>query len=171
MEIVPVRFLLLLAAAALNVTVPFPEPAAPPVMVIQSSLLTVVHVHETGAVTAMLPVPPVRASVWLVGLIWYLQMTACDTVNVWPAMVIVPVRGADPELAGTVNCTVPFPVPDAPLLIVIHASLLIAAHEHDEAVVTAIETPAPPAAPIELLVGVMAKLHVTGGGAGDPDPI
>jgi hypothetical protein len=57
------------------------------------------------------------------------------TVNVWPAAVIVPVRGA-PVLAATEKFTAPLPEPLAPLRIVIQASLLTAAHEQPAAVVT-----------------------------------
>ena len=47
---------------------------------------------------------------------------ACETVNVWPAAVIMPVRAA-PVLAATLNATVPLPLPEVPLEIVIQATL------------------------------------------------
>jgi len=73
---------------------------------------------------------------------------ACDTVNVLPAAVMVPLR-AVPEFAATVNETVPFPVPDAPLEIVIHPAFDAALHPQlvDDAVI-AIE-PDPPVSPID----------------------
>ena len=55
-------------AATLNATVPLPLPLAPLVTVIQLVLLlTAVHAHPAGAVTAVDPVPPPAATDWLVG--------------------------------------------------------------------------------------------------------
>jgi hypothetical protein len=56
--IVPVRDVGALFIATLNVTVPPPEPLAPPVTVIQLTLLPAVHVHPVPAVTVMDPLPP-----------------------------------------------------------------------------------------------------------------
>ena len=67
---------------------------------------------------------------------------ACVTVNVWPAMVSVPVR-AGPVFAATVKFTVPLPVPDVTPS-VSHAALLTAVHVHPAVVVTATGVPAPP---------------------------
>jgi hypothetical protein len=56
---VPVRELVFGFAAALNATVPLPLPLAPLVTVSHDvSLLTPVHAHPAGAVTAVEPVPP-----------------------------------------------------------------------------------------------------------------
>ena len=57
------------------------------------------------------------------------------TVNVWPAIVIVPLR-ADPVLSDTLNPTGPLPVPDAPDVTVIHGAPLIAVHVHPSPAVT-----------------------------------
>ena len=51
----------------------------------------------------------------------------CVRVTVWPAIVSVPVRLA-PELAGTVNVTVPSPDPLVPEVIVMNEALLVAVH-------------------------------------------
>jgi hypothetical protein len=59
-----------------------------------------------------------------------LQPPSCETVNVWPAAVIVPLRAA-PEFADAVNCTVPDPVPLAPAVTLIHGSLATDVHAHD----------------------------------------
>lgn len=45
-------------AVTLNVTVPLPVPIAPPVTVIQLTLLTAVHVHPTCVVTETGPPVP-----------------------------------------------------------------------------------------------------------------
>ena len=56
---VPLRCDELVLAAALNATVPFPLPLAPLVTVNHDVLLlTPVHAHPAGAVTAVDPVPP-----------------------------------------------------------------------------------------------------------------
>jgi len=56
---VPVRCVVLGFAAALNATVPVPLPLAPLVTVSHEVLLlTPVHAHPVGAVTAVDPVPP-----------------------------------------------------------------------------------------------------------------
>ena len=68
---------------------------------------------------------------------------ACDTVNVCPAAVIVPLR-ALPELAATVNAIVPLPVPDAPLEMVIHAAFDEAVHAHVVAEAVTVMEPEPP---------------------------
>ena len=47
------------------------------------------------------------------------------TVNVWPAMLMVPVRAA-PGFAATLNATAPLPVPLAPARTVTQATLLLA---------------------------------------------
>mgnify|MGYP003578221681 CR=1 FL=1 len=73
---------------------PLPLPFAPPVMVTQNSPLEAVQLQFDVVVT--LTVPVVAADderVVDVGAIVNVQGAAgCVTVNVWPAIVIVPVR-------------------------------------------------------------------------------
>ena len=70
-------------AAALKFTVPLPEPLAPDVMVSQLTPLVAVHAHPVPAVTFVLPVPPVAATLVDVDDSPYVQPApACDTVNV-----------------------------------------------------------------------------------------
>ena len=67
---VPVRWLVVGLAVALNATVPSPLPLAPLVTVNHGVLLlTPVHAHPVGAVTAVDPVPPPATTDWLVGAI------------------------------------------------------------------------------------------------------
>ena len=61
-------------------------------------------------------------------------------MNVWPAIVSVPLRAA-PLFAATVNATVPLPLPDPPLAIDIHGAFADAVHEQPAAAVTATEPP------------------------------
>jgi hypothetical protein len=85
------------------------------------------------------------------------------TVNVWPAMVIVPVRTAA-VFAATVKLTDPLPVPAAPAVIVIHDALLTAVHAHVPPAVTVIAVPAPPASAIDSLAGAIVLVQLGGGG-------
>jgi hypothetical protein len=131
-------------AWTVNCTVPLPVPDEPEEIVIQGTLLTAVHPQPLGAVTDDEPVPPAAATVCDVGEIEYEQPLFWVTVNVCPAIISVPVRSG-PVFAWTANCTVPFPVPEVPEEIVIHATLLEAVHVQEDPVVTAVE-PVPPAA-------------------------
>jgi uncharacterized membrane protein len=150
--IVPVRAGPVLAAAE-KLTVPSPLPLAPAVMVIQASLLVAVQVQPAAAVTLVEPAPPAAAMVWLAGLMENVQPDPCETEKVCPATVIVPVR-AGPVLAAAEKLTVPLPVPVAPAVMVIQASLLVAVQAQPAAAVTLVE-PAPPAAAMVWLVGLM----------------
>jgi hypothetical protein len=69
---------------------------------------------------------------------------ACVTVNVWPATVNVPVLAA-PLFDAMLNATDPLPLPEAPLVIVIHDAFDVALHAQPDAVVTAVD-PLPPVA-------------------------
>jgi hypothetical protein len=89
------------------------------------------------------------------------------TVNVWLAIVIVPLRAA-PVFAATVKPTEPLPVPLAPDVIVIHDALLPAFQVHVPAeAVTATAVPVPPAAAIDSLFGAIVNVQLgDGGGVG-----
>lgn len=88
-------------------------------------------------------------------------------MNVWLAIVIVPLRAA-PVFAATVKPTDPLPVPLAPDVTVIHDALLTAFQVQVLTdVVTAIGVPAPPAAATDSLFGAIVNVHEGGaGGAG-----
>ena len=75
-------------------------------------------------------------------------------MNVWPAIVSVPVRELVPVFAVALKLTEPLPVPEAPPVTVSHPSLLVADHEQPAAAVTA-DVLAPPAAGIVALTGEM----------------
>jgi hypothetical protein len=62
---VPVREVVPVFAATLNVAVPDPFPVEP--VVIHVALLTAVHAHPAAALTVAVTVAPVAASDWLVG--------------------------------------------------------------------------------------------------------
>ena len=118
--IVPVRADPVLAATA-NPTEPLPVPETPVEIVIQVVFEPAVHAQVDGdAVTPNDPDPPASATLWSVGEIENVHgggggaAAACDTVNVLPAAVIVPLRAA-PEFAATVKDTLPLPAPELPL--------------------------------------------------------
>ena len=154
---VPVRALVFGLADALNATVPVPLPLAPLVTVNHDVLLlTPVHAHPAGAVTAVDPVPPPATTDWLVGAAHRCSAAAWVTVNVWPAIVSVPVRALVFGLAAALNATVPVPLPLAPLVTVNHDVLLLTpVHAHPASAVTAVD-PVPPPATTDWLVGSSA---------------
>jgi len=65
-------------------------------------------------------------------------------VKAWPAMVTVPVREAVPPFAATRTDTLPLPLPEAPAVTVIHATLLSADHVHEVLAVTPTVNVPPP---------------------------
>jgi hypothetical protein len=151
MVIVPVRCGPVFAATE-KFVVPLPAPLAPAVIVIQVSLLAAVQAQPVAVATLTDPVPPAAATLCEVGLRVNAQPLACVTVNVWSAMVIVPMR-CGPVLAATENCVVPLPLPLAPEVMVIQAVLLAAVQAQPAAVVILTE-PAAPAATTLCEVGV-----------------
>jgi hypothetical protein len=115
-------------------------------MVIHGSMLVAVHAQPVAAVTAMVPVLAADVTFADAGEIVGVQgAPACVTVNVLPPTVSVPVRGAVAVLAATAYVTEPLPLPAAPALMVIHASLLVAVHAQPVDAVTA-TVPVPAAA-------------------------
>jgi hypothetical protein len=69
------------------------------------------------------------------------------TVNVVPAIVIVPVWAVVVALAAALNATVPLPVPLAPEVTVSHDVLLLTAVQAHVAPAVTVTEPVPPAAP------------------------
>ena len=166
---VPVRAAPALTAA-LNATVPLPVPDAPPVIVNHETFATAVHAQVPAeAVSATDPEPPVSAIVWPVGAIVNVHAggggAAWVIVNVFPAAEMVAVRTLVPVLAATENATVPLPVPDAPAVMAIHATLVVAVQAQLAAdAVTAIE-PVAPASATSCDVGEIENAHAGGGAA------
>ncbi|MFN7919502.1 MAG: hypothetical protein U0Q16_05360 [Bryobacteraceae bacterium] len=144
--------------AALNDTVPAPDPLVPPVTVIHEALLVADHPHPAAADTFTDPVPPAAGTLADPALSEYEHPKLCTTVNVCPAAVSVPVR-AGPVLAATLNPTVPLPDPEAPDEIVIQASLL-AAVQLQPVPETTLTDAAPPAGVADMLGADSAKLQV-----------
>ena len=81
---------------------PLPVPLLPAVMLIQAALVVAIHAQPAPAVTPTLPLPALEINEAVVGVIAYVQgAPLCVTVNVWPAIVIVPVRELVLLLAAT----------------------------------------------------------------------
>ena len=82
--------------------------------VIQGALLTAVQAQSAGALTLVTaPATPATGTERLAGDIVGAQ-PAWVTVNVWPAMVIVPLRAALPMFGSHRVADVPLPVPLGP---------------------------------------------------------
>ena len=80
-------------AAALNATALVPVLLAPDVTVSHDALLLAVHAQPFVAVIVTEPVPPANGSDWVFPESAYEhESAACVTVNVPPAIVMVPVR-------------------------------------------------------------------------------
>lgn len=153
--IVPVRVVVPVYAATVNVALPDPLPLEPAIMVIHGALLLAVHAQPAPALTVLLPVPPWLLNVWLVGDVEYEQAApACVTLNVVPAIVSVPLRLVVDVFAATEKPALPAPEPVAPLVTVIQVALLVVLHVQPEAAVTEVP-PEPPAAPKDWLVDEM----------------
>lgn len=84
----------------------------------------------------------------------------CDTANVRPAIVRFAERPDVDVFAATVYPTLPFPLPLAPLVIVIHETGLVAVHAHAPGSVTATEAE-PPLEPTDALTGAIVDEQVT----------
>jgi len=147
-----------------------PGPDVRLVMFTQGTFATAVQLHDVAdAVTVVEPEPPVSDTDCAFGAIVKVQVGGggggadWDTVNVWPAIVRVPLRAA-PVLAAVLNATVPLPVPEAPLVIASHGTLAVALQAHDAAdAVTAVD-PVPPPSDTDCDAGAM--VNVQGGGGG-----
>lgn len=129
-------------------TVPLPFPLAPLEIVSQLVLLlTAVHVQPVSVVTFVDAVPPPEMMFVVVDDRPYVQGAApWLSVNVWPPIVSVPVRGAGLGLAAAANTIVPSPLPLVPDVMVSHVPALVTAvHVHPFGVSTAVELLPPPA--------------------------
>jgi hypothetical protein len=158
--IVPVRELVVPFVAALKATVPFPEPLAPLVTVIQLAPLLAVHVHPAIAATENDPAPPAAATDWLVGDSEYEHDGAAAwlMVKVLPPAAMVPVRELVVVFAAALKATVPVPEPLVPLVRVIQLAPLLAVHVHP-AVAVSENDPVPPSAATDCVVGERAYEH------------
>lgn len=154
---VPVRGVVVGLAVTLNVTDPLPVPVDPALIVIQPALL--VALQPQAAVTATVPLPAVDVMFVEAGeIVGTHGVPAWLTVNVEPAIVNVPVRLVVAPLAATVKVAAPGPVPEAPVLTVIHGALLTAVHRQPVPTVTVL-LPGPPPPAIASEVGEMLGAH------------
>lgn len=136
--IVPVRDVVAVFAATLKFTEPPPLPLDPDVIVSQASFETAVQLQPVPELTVTVPVAAAELARFdEVGEIVNMQgEPACVTVNVWPAIVRVPVRDVAPVLAPTLYVTVPSPVPFAPAVTDSHPVFVVAVHVQPALAVT-----------------------------------
>ena len=87
----------------------------------------------------------------MAGLTWKVQLVACATANVCPAIETEPFL-ALPGFGATFSLTVPLPVPLSPRLTRIHDVLLTALHEHEFVAETSMSI-TPPSTPMDPLDG------------------
>jgi hypothetical protein len=133
-------------AAALNCTVPLPVPLAPDVIVIHGAFAAAVHEQEPLPTTLNEPPPPPAGTDCPGADSTRVQPLDWLMVNVWPAMVAVPVRAAS-VFASTVTCTVPLPDP-LPADRWIHGALLVAVQLQPAPPVTVTAIGVPPVPPL-----------------------
>lgn len=134
---------------------PLPEPLAGIAIAIHGALLAAVHAQSAAVEMLTVCEPPAAGTGIVSGVTTALQPLSCETVNVWPPAVIVPLR-AEPEFAVAVNWTVPGPLPLAPDVTLIHPALTTAVHVHPRLVLTANDAAPPPAGTV-CDVGAMEK--------------
>jgi hypothetical protein len=163
MTMVADRELVSVFCATVYVRLPLPVPAPVPEMVIQVALVNELQLQPAPAVTVTDALPPAAGSDCDVGVTLNVQgvPASCVMVNVWPPTVMVPVRELVTVFADTLNPTVPFPEPLAPLVIVIQLALLVALHAQPVTDVTEKE-PVPPADPTFVDTGDSEYVHGSG---------
>jgi hypothetical protein len=151
MVIVPVRSSSWRLRSASKLTVSDPTPDAPRTTVSQPTLAEAVHAHVAAeAVTVTVPLPRSDDIDCVVGEIEKVHGgggggggAACETVNVCPPIVMVPVLAAA-VFTAAVNATLPLPVPEAPPVTVNHVALAFAVHAQVEADAVTATEPEPP---------------------------
>jgi hypothetical protein len=111
---------------------PLPDPD--PETVIQPAVVEADQVQPACVVTPIVPVVVDAGTISVVGENVYEQARFCVTVNVDPAIVIVPVRLVVPVFAATVYVAVPFPLPVDE--VTIHGAPLTAVHAQPAGAVT-----------------------------------
>jgi hypothetical protein len=115
-------------------------------------LLVADHVHSGGAVTTTARGFPLEGMSKLVRPSWKVQLVACVTVNVWPAIDTLPLL-ALPAFGATFSRTVSLPLALSPRLTRIHDVLVVAVHVQ-LALVETVMSMRPPSTPIDSLDGL-----------------
>lgn len=147
--------------ATASVTVPGPVPFAPSATVIhevaeeavQEQSAPVVTVTGTDEADADTDTP-------LLDNVAVQALPVCDTVNVRPAIVIVPFRVNAVLLGATAYWTRPSPSPGDPDVTVIQATFVVADHPQP-AVPSTVTEPVPPKPPSEIESGDSVSVHAT----------
>src|SRR3954469_18708241 len=120
--------------AMFTATLPLPPPLAPFAIISHGAFD--VAVHGQFAVTLIAAVVASGPTLADVGAIAKLQVgvaAAWFTVNVWPAIVTVPLRATGSVLVAADTVTVPLPVPLDPFGMLNHGAIAVAFQLHDAA--------------------------------------
>ena len=161
---VPLRVLALVFAVTYQVTVPPPVPLAGENVSQLGALLDGVHVQPALADTLNVPLPDAAPALTLTGQSEYVQgggAPACETENVCPATVNVPLRGLVLVLGVVYQVTVPLPVPLAGENVSQAGALLDGVHAQPVPAVT-LKVPLPDTAPELALTGQSEYVQVGG---------
>jgi hypothetical protein len=159
---------MLIVAERVNVPVfgvtaydPVPVPVPDAIAVTQDAETEEFHAQPACVVTLIEPVPPFGGTVTRSGVTVNVQdALGCVTRKLLPAIVSVADRGDGAVLAPAAKPTLPEPLPVAPLVMVIHATGLLAVHAQPGDVVT-VTRPVPAAAVIASPVDDVVKEQVT----------
>jgi len=139
--------------------VPLPESLEPDVTLSQLVPDVAVHEHPAGADTATVPVPLAdEKESEVLAIVTTHALPAWLTVKVLPLLEMVPERAVELAFGATVNATLPGPLPDAALVSVIHAALLVAVQPQPAAAVT-VTLPLSPLASAASEVGEIVTLQ------------
>src|SRR5262245_36584069 len=86
-------------------------------------------------------------------------LNSCKTVNVWPLIVIVPMR--EPTVGSTLKLSIALPLPIGAEINLIHGTLLLAVHAHCGSGLVIVTLPIPPVAGNDCLAGEIEKIQAT----------
>jgi len=155
---VPVRGVVVVFAAAVNVTVPLPEAA--PTTVIQAAPLSANQGHPAVVVIANEPLPPEAGIDCDIGEMANEQdvAAACVIETVCPPIVMAAVRCVPVVFGAAVKLTVPLPVPPPEPLMVIQLAPLNELHVHPTPVVI-VTDPLPPPEGTDCEAGLTEYVH------------
>jgi hypothetical protein len=157
-ETVPLRAGPVFAATERS-TEPLPVPLAPAVTVIHAAFDTAVHAQLADVMTSTRARAPPAGDEIVSGVTVIAHPLSWAIVNVWPAMMAVPLRGA-PAFTSMERRTVSLPLPIAPATTAIQGTLLVAVHVHPPGALTVTST-VPPAAGTFCCVGLMVELQLS----------
>ena len=137
---------------------PGPLPVWPDVTAIHDASLRADHVQPPVVASAIVPVPPLAGTLWLVGVIEVVHPSPCVMVTTRPATRSVPLR-VGPVVARASYLTGPLPVPCDPSTIASQSTSLRAFHVHCGLLAVTAIVRRPPSPVTESLRGSTPNVH------------